>query len=173
MLRLCLRGTVNKLNPRMRSVSGHSTQERPRLVAACGSHTAPCNGSQRSFIHTPALTLLRIWPEVDTFRMSFCGAPGSCSASLSEDSSRARAASTTAAAILTLSRGRRKAHAGVPPAAPTPGQHRTVPELGRETWAVFQIVSHSILQHTRLPKLWVASQTTHPIPSTVGIISPY
>lgn len=33
------------------------------------------------------LTFWRIWPDVDTLRMSFCGAPGSASGSLSDDSS--------------------------------------------------------------------------------------
>lgn len=34
-----------------------------------------------------ALTFWRIWPEVETLRMSFCGEPDSCSGSLSDDSS--------------------------------------------------------------------------------------
>lgn len=49
------------------------------------------------------LTLLRICPEVDTLRMSFCGDPGSCSGSLSDDSSGPRAAADSgppASAIL-------------------------------------------------------------------------
>lgn len=33
------------------------------------------------------LTFCRIWPDVDTLRISFCGEPGSASGSLSEDSS--------------------------------------------------------------------------------------
>lgn len=33
------------------------------------------------------LTFCRIWPDVDTLRMSFCGEPGSASGSLSDDSS--------------------------------------------------------------------------------------
>lgn len=35
----------------------------------------------------PRLTFWRIWPDVDTLRMSFCGEPGSASGSLSDDSS--------------------------------------------------------------------------------------
>lgn len=71
------------------------------------------------------LTLLRIWPEVDTLRMSFCGAPGSCSASLSEDSSRARAPSAKAAILTHSPREKsralaRSAHRNI---APTSGQH--------------------------------------------------
>lgn len=43
-----------------------------------------------------ALTFWRIWPEVETLRMSFCGEPDSCSGSLSDDSS---AAAVGAAAV--------------------------------------------------------------------------
>ncbi len=45
---------------------------------------------------TRYITLLRIWPDVETFRMSFCGDPCSCSGSLSDDSTSAAAAPTAA-----------------------------------------------------------------------------
>lgn len=77
----------------------------------------------------PLSTLLRIWPDVDTFRMSFCGVPGSCSGSLSDDSSRHRAAADSgppASAILPSDpRGGRGE--GAPPG----GEDRTTQ---RSTW---------------------------------------
>lgn len=49
--------------------------------------------------YTCYITLLRIWPDVETFRMSFCGDPCSCSGSLSDDSASAAAAAPTAAIL--------------------------------------------------------------------------
>lgn len=76
-------------------------------------------------------TLLRIWPDVDTFLMSFCGVPGSCSGSLSDDSSGHRPtvdSGPPASAILPsdLRWGPGKEH---PPAADT-GQHTGADERG-------------------------------------------
>jgi len=53
--------------------------------------------------YTCIITLLRIWPDVETFRMSFCGDPCSCSGSLSDDSASAAAAAASTAAILSSS----------------------------------------------------------------------
>ncbi|KAE8294752.1 hypothetical protein D5F01_LYC05669 [Larimichthys crocea] len=76
--------------------------------AVCGppplnEHTLPAADPLIPARSGTLLTLLRICPDVDTFRMSFCGLPGSCSGSLSDDSSRHRAAADSgppASAIL-------------------------------------------------------------------------
>lgn len=86
-------------------------------------------------------TLLRIWPDVDTFRMSFCGVPGSCSGSLSDDSSKHRAAVDSgppASAILPSDPRREQEGARRPAAriAQHNGDDRRLPPPGGRTAAL-------------------------------------
>lgn len=53
----------------------------PRASRGCRGVRGARPGRRRG------LTFWRIWPDVDTLRMSFCGEPGSASGSLSDDSS--------------------------------------------------------------------------------------
>ena len=58
------------------------------LRPGCGPHgAAAALRGARPGRRRRRLTFWRIWPDVDTLRMSFCGEPGSASGSLSDDSS--------------------------------------------------------------------------------------